>query len=185
MSGKRVLAAWLPLAVAATAVCATIYIVAQQSYRLGANDRPTQLAEDAAAAMGRGASAASVVGSVTVDIRTSLTPFVAVFDGDGVLVATSARLDGAMPAPPKGVLAEARAKGRNAVTWQPRPGVRMATVTVMAPGDGGSTVMAGASLREAEGHISQLGLLVSLGWLAAVGASLAAAFATKGSAASG
>jgi hypothetical protein len=174
MSAKRVLAAWLPLAAVATALCCTLYVVVQQSYRMGANDLPSQLAEDAAAAMGRGESVAAVVGSATVDIGASLAPFVAVFDGDGVLVESSARLAGTTPAPPKGVLAEARAKGRNAVTWQPASGVRLATVTVLAPGDGGNTVMAGHSLRATEEHIDQLALLVTLGWAATLAGTLAA-----------
>jgi hypothetical protein len=174
MSAKRVQAAWLPLAVVATALCCTLYVVVQQSYRMSANDLPSLLAEDAAAAMGRGESVAAVVGSTTVDIGSSLAPFVAVFDGDGVLVDSSARLAGATPTPPKGVLAEARAKGRNAVTWQPAAGVRLATVTVLAPGDGGNTVMAGHSLRTAEEHIVQMALLVALGWAATLASSLIA-----------
>jgi hypothetical protein len=177
MSVKRFLAAWLPLAIVVSALCATIYVVAQQSYRMGANDLPAQLAEDAAAAMGRGASVAAVVGSETVDIATSSAPFVAVFDGAGVLVDSSARLDGAAPSPPKGVLATARANGVNKVTWQPKTGMRMATVTVAVPGDGGNTVMAGRSLRETEAHVDQLGQLVALGWLGTLALSLAAVFA--------
>jgi hypothetical protein len=97
-----------------------------------------------------------------------------VFDGDGVLIDSSARLAGTAPTPPKGVLAEARAKGRNAVTWQPASGVRLATVTVLTPGDGGNTVMAGHSLRATEEHIDQLGLLVGLGWAATLAGALVA-----------
>ena len=66
MSAKRVLTAWLPLAIVATALIGTLYIVVQQSYRMVANDLPTRLAEDAAAGLGRGLSPAAVVGSATV-----------------------------------------------------------------------------------------------------------------------
>lgn len=174
MAFRRLIAAWLPFAIVITALSGLVYVVAQQSYRMGANDIPTQVGEDAAAAMGKGLSPAAVVGSGTVDIAASLSPFVGVFDGDGVLVASSARLDGRTPVPPKGVLAAARTGGVNKVTWQPKPGVRIASVAVLAPGDGGNVVFAGQSLREAETHIGQLGQLVGLGALATLIASLAA-----------
>ncbi len=48
------------------------------------------------------------------------------------------------------------------MTWQPRAGVRIATVTV--PWTGG-TVMAGRSLRLVEERESHLELLVAAGWL--------------------
>jgi hypothetical protein len=176
MSIRRLLSAWLPIAIVATAMCGILYVVAQQSYRMGANDVPKQVAEDAAAAAGRGAPPAGVVGSATVDLAKSLAPFVAVFNTAGELVASSARLDGATPAPPAGVLAAARVSGLNAVTWQPKAGVRMATVTVVVPSGEGFTVMAGHSLREAEAHIEQLGQLVGFGWLVALVASFAAVF---------
>jgi hypothetical protein len=51
----------------------------------------------------------------------------------------------------------------DAVTWQPREGVRIATVTV--PWAGGS-VMAGRSLRLVEDRESQLELIVGAGWAA-------------------
>jgi hypothetical protein len=58
------------------------------------------------------------------------------------------------------------------VTWQPRPGVRIATVTV--PWNGG-TVLAGRSLRLVEEHAATLELLVGGGWLATLAALAAAA----------
>lgn len=172
MSLKRLLATWLPLAIVASVLCATTYVVVQQSFRMGANDLPTRVAADAAAALARGDEPAAVVGTETVDLATSLAPFVAVFDGEGRVVATSARLDGTVPEPPAGVLAAARANESNMVTWQPKAGVRMATVTL--PASGGGTVMAGQSLRLAEAHIDQLGQLSALGWLAALVGSLVA-----------
>jgi hypothetical protein len=149
VSLRRVIVTWLPLAVAITALSGLVYVVVQQSYRMSANDLPTGVAVDAAAAIGLGLSPATVVGSDTVDIATSLVP-------------------------PAGVLAAARSGGTNKITWQPRSGVRMASVAVRVPGGNGSVVFAGQSLREAEAHIGQLGMLVASGWLAALGASLAA-----------
>jgi hypothetical protein len=101
-----------------------------------------------------------------------------VYGSDDAILASGGLLDGQPPAVPAGVLAAARAAGRNAVTWQPRPAVRIATVSV--PWKGG-TVLAGRSLRLVEEQVDQLGLLVGAGWLAtlvalAVAAAIVARF---------
>ena len=67
---------------------------------------------------------------------------------------------------PQGVLDRARQTGEERVTWQPEPGVRMATVLVRASGTPTRFVLAGRSLRETESRISQLGRLLVVGWLA-------------------
>jgi hypothetical protein len=69
--------------------------------------------------------------------------------------------------PPLAVLATCLcgliASGIDKVTWQPRPRVRIATVSV--PWRGG-TVTAGRSLRVVEEQEAALELLVGAGWLA-------------------
>jgi hypothetical protein len=180
VSLRRFISTWLPIAVVATGLAGLVYVVAQQDLRMGANDLPTQMAEDAAAALGRGGSPEAVVGSDTVDIDASLSPFVSVFDAEGALLASSARLDGKTPTPPIGVLAAAGAAGINKVTWQPRPGVRVASVAVAVPGGSGDIVFAGRSLRETEAHVDQLGRLVGLGWLATmIATGIATAFGVR------
>ena len=160
---RRALAFWIPTALLATLACGLIYAVGQQGLRSGANDPQSQLAEDAAAALDGGASPASVAGGATVDASTSLAPFLVVFDTAGTVLASDGRLDGAPPVPPTGVLDHARSDPPNLVTWQPRTGLRFATVTV--PWSGG-TVMAARSLREVERREDQVLALTGLGWLA-------------------
>ena len=163
----RAILLFLPLAVAVSGLAGTIYAVAQQQLRSGADSPQLQLAEDAARALNSGAAPTSVAGPTTVDIAQSLAPFVVVFDANGHPLASSGQLDGAPPGPPTGVLDAAVAKGSNRVTWQPRAGVRVATVTV--PWRGG-TVMAGRSLREVERLEDQALALVVAGWAATLGA---------------
>jgi hypothetical protein len=158
---RRAVLAFLPLAVVASGLAGTVYVVAQQGLRSGADSPQLQLAEDAARALDAGAAPAAVTGPVTVDVGASLAPFVVVFDGDGKPLASSGRLNGTAPVPPKGVLDHATADHPNRVTWQPAAGVRIATVTV--PWIGG-TVMAGRSLREVERLEDQALLLAGLGW---------------------
>ena len=162
MNVRRFVALFLPSVVVATALCGVLYLVDQQALRAGANDPQEQLAIDAAGRLDSGATPASVAAGPAVDLRTDLAPFVVVYDPQGQVLATNGRLDGGPPIIPSGVLASARATGRDAVTWQPRPGLRLATVTV--PWSGG-TVMAGRSLRLAEKRIGDLGLLVGAAWL--------------------
>ena len=108
-----------------------------------------------------------VVGGSKVDIAQSLAPFLVVFDRAGHVLATDGQLDGHDPAPPLGVLDHARADPPNVVTWQPKPGVRVATVTDAWQG---GTVLAGRSLRDVERRVDQALLLVAAAWLAMMAA---------------
>ena len=103
-----------------------------------------QMAEDTARALDNGASPSSLVAPHPVDIAKSLAAFLIVVDRSGQSLASSADLHGQVPIPPSGVLETARRTGANILTWQPEPGVRIASVTVPYR-DG--YVVAGRSLR--------------------------------------
>lgn len=164
---RRALALFLPVAALATLTCGLVYLVAQQELRQGANEPQVRIAGDAARALDAGARPGSVVGQAKVDVALSLAPFVIVHDAGGRVLATDGVLDGGDPVLPPGVLSTARASGEDRVTWQPREGVRVATVTV--PWSGG-TVTAGRSLREVERQEDRLLLLVGAACLVTVGA---------------
>ena len=171
----RVLRYWLPGVVAATILAGLVYVAMQQTLRLGANDPQIQMAEDTAAALASGAEARTLVPTQTVDIGRSLAPFLIVFDREGQVVASSAALAGATPPLPAGVLDSTRQRGENRLTWQPRPGVRIASVITAVNGGAGGYVLAGRSLREVESRIDLLSLQVGLAWLAVIGATLVVA----------
>ena len=165
----RAVILFLPLAVMATALSGLVYLVTQQSLRSGANELPLTLAIDAGTRLDAGTQPESVVasgawaGTATVDVAASLSPFIVVFDGGGKVLATNAQLDGGLPTPPLGVLAAATTAVPNRVTWQPRPGVRIATVTARWRG---GTVLVGRSLREVERREDLVLQLVGFGWAA-------------------
>jgi len=159
---RRALAFFLPVAVLATFCCGLVHAAVQQDLRLSANDPQVQLAEDAARALDAGARPSGLVGSSKVDVATSLAPFVVIFDLSGRVLATDGQLDGHDPIPPSGVLDSARQNPPNAVTWQPRDGVRIASVSV--PWHGG-TVLAGRSLREVEQREDEALLIAVAGGL--------------------
>lgn len=168
---------FLPAALALTAAVGTTYVAVQQVYRNLADDPQIQLAEDAAARLDAGASPEQVVGADRVDAAKSLAPFVVVYSADGTVLASSGVLDGRAPTPPSGVLDRARDNGRNRVTLQPRPSVRIASVSVAAAD--GRVVLAGRSLRETEKRVGSLGMIAGGAWLAGLlGIACSVLFAT-------
>lgn len=153
---------WFTYAAAITLVCGIIYITVQQGYRQSANDPQFQIAEDAANAIIKGTDPKMVVGAgPSIEISQSLAPFLIVYNSSGSIAASNAVLDGGLPRVPDGVLDNARNNGINALTWQPRPGVRHATVSVRAKD---YVVVAGRSLRMTEERIALLGQQVAFGW---------------------
>src|SRR5262249_26273142 len=160
-----VLKAWLPLLAIITAFCALAYAAVQQVFRQSANDPQIQMAEDAAAALERGADVNSVLPAGHVDLEESIAPFVMVFDADGNVAATSVTLNGKTPQLPAGVLESAKQLHEDRVTWQPNDQVRVASV-IVAYSNG--YVLAGRSLRDAEEREMQLRRFVYITWIAAV-----------------
>jgi hypothetical protein len=122
------------------------------------------MAEDTASSLAAGTPAASLVSGTTVDLATSLAPFLIVYDTRGAVVASSGSLDGVTPHVASGVLSSARNVGEDRVTWQPAPGVRIAAV-VVAYRHG--EVLAGRSLREVELRESDALAVTAAGWIAA------------------
>jgi hypothetical protein len=167
MTAKRLLDVflrWIPVAVLVTCLSGLVYLVAQQSIRLGANGIPVQLAGDAAQALTQGTPAQAVVSATPIDLAVSDSPFVAVYSDAGQPVASSARLNGQPPAVPRGVFDYVRQHGEDRITWQPQPGVRSAVAVVRYDGPQPGFVVAGRSLREAERLIDLLTQLVGLAW---------------------
>ena len=174
----RVARSWLPIAVAITAVSGLTYLAVQQSYRNVLDDPQVQLAQDGAARLDAGALPTSLVGSSTIEVQDSLAPFVAVFGADDALLASGATIAAMPPKPPTGVLATARSAGRDRVTWQPRPGVRIASVSFAAKD--GRVVLAGRNMREVEARIDDLTKITALAWVAALVAVLVAVLGVEG-----
>lgn len=164
----RIITRWVQLAALATALCMVVYLAVQQTGRQIANDPQIQIARDAGTALANGQPASSIIPPTTVDLSHSLSPWVTVVDEKGNIVASSARLHQQPRTVPAGILENARSNGEWRVTWQPEPGVRMATITVHNPGPGGGFVVVGRSLEESEARTSAYGKLIFAGWLATI-----------------
>jgi hypothetical protein len=168
--GQRIFVLYAGL-LAATLTVLTLGICAsvQSSLRQSANDPQIQMVRDAAALLEAGGSAESALPPGQVNAATSLSPFLIVYDDAGRPVASSASLDGRAPGPPAGVFEFARQHGEDWVTWQPRPGVRIASIVKRVRGTHPGFVLAGRSLEEVEARKGNLGNLFLLLWGAVMG----------------
>src|SRR5579862_2127565 len=101
---RRAARVWVPLAVALSGLSVVVYAAVQQDLRQSANDPQIQLAEDAASALDGGAAPRAVVPGQTVELSSSLQPFVMVYDRSDALLASSATLNGQPPPFPTSVL---------------------------------------------------------------------------------
>jgi hypothetical protein len=144
-----------------TILFGTIYVVAQQLDRLGANDAPLRLASQVAAELREGQTTTADA-QPHVDLSRSLAPFVVVEDAQGRASDGSGFLKGTLVSLPTGVLASAAKSGQDNVTWQPASGLRFATVTLRV---GDQFVSAGQSLKPSEDRDGTIRLLVGFGWL--------------------
>lgn len=161
---------WLPLAVVITLVSGLIYSTVQQNYRQSANDPQIQMAEDAAMQLNHGTKSPSqAVPTDTVDIASSLAPFMIVYDVNGQVAASSGKLGDTQPSLPGGVLDYVKQHGQDRFTWQPQSDARIATV-VTSYNQG--YVLVGRNMREVEKREDSLSEMVLIGWLVTLAATL-------------
>jgi hypothetical protein len=81
-------------------------------------------------------------------------------------------LNGQSPHLPDGVLDYVRRHGEDRITWQPEPGVRIATVVTRYSSARSGFVLVGRSMREVEKRIDQITLFCAVTWLLTVGLAL-------------
>ena len=151
-------------AVILVVIFGTIYGVVQQAQRSDANAPQMVLAEDAAAALNRGATPSSLA-TGHIDMGSSLAPFVIIYSKNGQVVAGSGYLNGTIAVAPPGILSAAQGRDYNIVSWQPQSGVRIAAVTVAA---NNYYVLGGRSLKQVELNENKALLLSFLGGVASV-----------------
>lgn len=161
---RKILLAWIPLALAVTGLAALSYIGIQQNYRASLNDPQIQITEDAAAKLERGLRPDEIVPDGAIDISKSLAPFIAVYRADGQVFVAHAMLENSPPQPPRGIFEYAKTHGSDRVTWQPAPDTRIALV-VRYVEKADLFVLSGRNMREGESRILQIGRTIFIGWL--------------------
>lgn len=156
---------WMLVVFLITFTCMLTYLVTQQTIRLGANEKPANLAKETAIGLKAGKSPKAVVPNTKVNLAKSPNVFVLIYDNQKHLEASNANMNGAAPGYPKSVLDHVSKGHEDRLTWQPETGRRFATV-VMKTSNG--YIVSGQSLTETESLISKIGRLVMLAWLAGV-----------------
>lgn len=159
---------WLALLAIITIFAGLTYVAIQQSFRQGANDPQIQMAEDIAKSLSQGHSFQSILKSDKIDIATSLSPYIIIFNGSGEPTASSGFLNGQMPKVPLGVFDYVRMHGEDRITWEPKSGVRSAIVVRKYTDDSPGFVLVGRSLREVEQREDRLSRMVGIAWLAGI-----------------
>jgi len=148
-----------------TIIFGTIYASGQFILRSSANDPQVELAENTAQNLANGTSLDHALPSESiVDVRTSISPYVIIYDDAGNILSTNARLNNQLPEIPHGVLEYARKHDEHRVTWQPESGTRSALVVKHFSGTTSGFVIAGRNLREVEKNDNMLLIAVGVAW---------------------
>lgn len=159
---------WLILAAIVTVISGTIYLATEQAYRATANDPQIEITDEIATAITNGAPPDQIIpaGSSGTDIKKSLSVIAMVFDKEGKVVGSSAKLDGQDPVPPKDVFEVAKKKGRNLLTWNPAKDITIAAVIVPVTSNNEDFyVLAGKNIREVELRVKQLAIICTVAWI--------------------
>lgn len=151
---------YLLTAIVLTVAFGTMYGLVQQLGRMQANDTPTLLATQAAKQLDANLGLDSIQMGAT-NLANKPVPFVIVYSKDGKAVGGSGYIDSKLAVVPKGVLTHAKSGKNNAVTWEPKDGVRLAAVVVAAKN---YYVLGGQSLQATEAHAQRLLWLTLAGY---------------------
>ena len=163
---KKYVFIWFMLMLAGIFSVGCAYVCIQQSLRLSANEPAASAAKQVLVKLQNGGTPKNVLPEKT-DLSTSITPFVYVYDENQRLAATSAAYGNEDITYPKSVLSEIDKRGESRVTWQPKLGLRFATVGMKYSG---GYIIGCYSLSESENTISRIGSLLLMGYaLYAVG----------------
>ncbi len=155
----------LALAVILTVLGGAASITMQQMLRRGANQPQIDMVDWYAGEITAGEDPGNAIPPGYVDAERSLQPFVIFYDDQGKPGPGTGYLDQALPAPPSGVFDFVRKQGSENLTWQPRPGVRLASVIKRVNGKKAGFVLAARSLRLVEEQETLLRRIAIGGWI--------------------
>lgn len=150
-------------------LCLCGYTVFQQNMRHRANFPQQAIVQQTVTSLESGADVSDQIPQGNVNLQSSLSPFVIVYNNAGVAVRSNASVNGHTPSLPKGVLDYTRTNGIDKLTWQPRQGIRIAAVIEHFNGNGGGFVLGGRSLRIVEDHETALLRIVEWTWAVLLG----------------
>jgi hypothetical protein len=148
----------------------------QQMLRRGADQPQLQMVQHYASELAAGRQPEQVLPVGHIDLQQSLEPFATFYNDHGVPIASTGTLNQAIPVPPPGVFEHVRSHGSERVTWQPQPGVRIASVIQRIEGPNPGYLLAGRSLRIVEQQESLFWRMVFIAWFVLVALLIAGAW---------
>ncbi|MBS1599438.1 MAG: hypothetical protein JST75_14525 [Bacteroidetes bacterium] len=169
---------YLTAAAVITVIILLIYVAVQQNYRSGADDPQLQIARDINNRLHRGASIQKYMND-SINLESSQEVFTALYDSNAAPIKSSGFLNERVPQLPPGVFAFVKANGEERVTWQPKPGVRMATVVLRAALPSIAYIVVGRSLQEVEIREQNLRNSVFICWVISMALIAITAFTQK------
>lgn len=155
---------WLALGFSVTAIWFFAFIIIQQDLRQGANDTQAEIAGNVELALADGTPFKYFSSANPVRIGKSLTPYVILYDRNGVPLTGNGSLNGNFPVPPKEIFDYLLVHGEDRFTWEPMPGVREAVVARFHDGKDPVFIIVGRSLAEVEQHITELTRISVVFW---------------------
>jgi hypothetical protein len=151
--------------------------VTQQLLRKGADQPQQQMVDLAASRLAGGETLDQVIPPAYVELGRDLQPFLIYYNDRGEPLHGTGYLDQKLPSPPPGVFEYLRSHPTDAITWQPRNNLRIATVLQRVNGPQAGFLLAGRDMVLVEKQESLLYHLSVVSWiivlaLLALGASL-------------
>ncbi len=143
---------------------ATLFLLLQHKLRDGANEIPDNTASEFKRLLGNGDHLYPALAEFRpIELDGTAGTFIMIYDSTGTAIINSARLHKIAPMLARSALLQAKVEGRNALTWQPKKGVREAVVIMPYSGPYDSGYIAvGQSLKAAEQQIRMLKYLLPL-----------------------
>src|SRR6266498_801678 len=133
-----------------TILCGLVYATVQQSHRSGANDPQLEIASDIKNAIENHRPLTPWITDDSIEISRSLTVIKTLYNKNGEPIQSTGFLDGQLPKMPQGVFDFTNKHQEDVLTWQPRPGVRMAMVVDFVHSPTIGFIAVGRSLKEVE-----------------------------------
>lgn len=163
----RVIAIFLTLVLMSTIAFAAIFFSSRNSLRQQANDPQVEVTEQVAGIMRQGAPLDAIVsGAEQIDLATSDTLFVALYDKDKNLAGATATVNGQPLSIPAESFDQASVNGGYRFDWVVTDGREIAGV--MKQVDDLGYVVAGRSLAEYELRVAPLFRPLLIGWIASI-----------------
>ncbi len=145
----------------------------QQDIRQSANEPQVEMATDISNALSLGESTDQLIPLRSLDISKSLSPFIILYDEGGNPVSSSVKIYNETVTLPAGVFAYTKTNMEDRITWEPKPGVRIATVVQHYTTKASSGfVLAGRNIREVEQNEEHNLHIVAGAWLTGLVVSL-------------